>query len=261
MMDSYLEVVKGEFDRRCERNGKYSLRAFARDLEISPSRLSQILNGKSSPSRSTARKMGQRIGFQGEKLKWFYALVDSQYGPTVESRQEAKKIVSRYQKGVLSKHVKVENQIQWDWYYFAIRRMTRLKEFKSDAEWIARRLGIKVEEVKRAVQEMLLGGALTLKEGRLVAGENYAVYFDDKAEARERMEKNLFPRLLASAKKNSRDRSHHARHYFTVNQSQIDELKRLLQSFEDSIDDLTYRTENSDILYCLYLDLFPLVEP
>ena len=35
-----------ELERRCQYNPNYSLRAYARDLEILPSRLSDVLNGK-----------------------------------------------------------------------------------------------------------------------------------------------------------------------------------------------------------------------
>lgn len=41
----YKTTLKIEFDRRKTGNGRYSLRAFARDLELDPSGLSNVMNG------------------------------------------------------------------------------------------------------------------------------------------------------------------------------------------------------------------------
>ena len=42
----YIEIVKNEFERRKSKNKSYSLRAYARDLGISPSYLSKLLNSQ-----------------------------------------------------------------------------------------------------------------------------------------------------------------------------------------------------------------------
>ena len=47
MPRTYRDVLRAKLAQRCERNASYSLRAFARDLTLSPSYLSEVLNGKS----------------------------------------------------------------------------------------------------------------------------------------------------------------------------------------------------------------------
>lgn len=49
MKHQIVGVLNGIFKKRKQRNPKYSLRSFARDLEISPGRLSRILNEKDEP--------------------------------------------------------------------------------------------------------------------------------------------------------------------------------------------------------------------
>src|SRR2546430_13739191 len=51
----YRRVLRKELESRCRTSPRYSLRAFARDLKISPSRLSEILSGKQGLSRAAAR--------------------------------------------------------------------------------------------------------------------------------------------------------------------------------------------------------------
>jgi hypothetical protein len=46
----YRAFLKSELEERMEKNSSYSLRAFARDLTVSPQMLSLVLNGKKTTS-------------------------------------------------------------------------------------------------------------------------------------------------------------------------------------------------------------------
>jgi len=82
----YRLVLKAELERRRSRNASYSLRAFARDLELSPSRLSRVLNGKEALSRPRAERIGGKLGFQKDQIELFCDLVDVEHAST-ESEQ------------------------------------------------------------------------------------------------------------------------------------------------------------------------------
>ena len=58
---SFRFFLQQEFFQRQRRNPRYSLRAFARDLELSPSTLSEILNGRHRPQAATIGKICQRL--------------------------------------------------------------------------------------------------------------------------------------------------------------------------------------------------------
>ena len=53
--------LKKELKRRCSRNPNYSLRAFARFLEIDVSLLSKVLRAKHTMSESTFKKIARRM--------------------------------------------------------------------------------------------------------------------------------------------------------------------------------------------------------
>ncbi len=55
-----LNLLKKELDSRKSRNPNYSLRSFARSLDISPSRLSEILSGQRM-SMKTANKIATKL--------------------------------------------------------------------------------------------------------------------------------------------------------------------------------------------------------
>lgn len=53
----YLSVLKEEFLRRKRRSRRYSLRAFARDLELHPSTLSRVFNGQRPIPRHALQRL------------------------------------------------------------------------------------------------------------------------------------------------------------------------------------------------------------
>lgn len=259
--EDYSIILKDELQARVSRNPRYSMRAFSRDLGVSSARLSRILAGKAVPSRAMALKVGERLGYKDEKLDWYCALVEAQHGRTPERRRRAAAILNRYQNGVFTKQVEAKNSIAWNWYHFAIRRLTQIPEFQSDSKWIANRLGLSVRQAKRAVEEMVKAGALAIIDGKIEMRENYSVHFKgDRNTVRKKMEFDLLANKLPSILGSHREYSHHARHFFAVDRAQIESLKEIIRSFEDQVDDLTYRAEKPDEVVCLSIDLWSLLK-
>jgi len=74
----YRFVIQKTFTQRRAKNASYSLRAFARDIDISSGVLCQILNGKREMKPKTARLLGLHLGYQGSSLETFVALTELQ---------------------------------------------------------------------------------------------------------------------------------------------------------------------------------------
>ena len=54
-------LLQRELERRCQSNPKYSLRAFAKALKMSPAALSYMLTGKRPVSKKTVKKIVDRL--------------------------------------------------------------------------------------------------------------------------------------------------------------------------------------------------------
>src|SRR5215210_2641418 len=67
---------------RCRQNPRYSLRAFARFLDVESSALSKILRGQRDLSRKTFTKVATRLGFsQEEQETWASSLKERRGRP------------------------------------------------------------------------------------------------------------------------------------------------------------------------------------
>ena len=61
LYQSYQDILKAELEKRQRANARYSLRAFARDLGVSPSNLSEILQRKAGLSRIKAQEIAKKL--------------------------------------------------------------------------------------------------------------------------------------------------------------------------------------------------------
>ena len=67
----YLDKLQGQFESKRARNPAYSLRAFARDLDIDNGNLKKILSGKISVSPKVAYKIGKHLELKEQDLLHF----------------------------------------------------------------------------------------------------------------------------------------------------------------------------------------------
>ncbi len=70
-IQGFLNYLQQELERRCQKNPRYSLRSFAKFLEIDPSALSKILNGKRPLGKRLIRRFAYRLGLTQEETMEF----------------------------------------------------------------------------------------------------------------------------------------------------------------------------------------------
>jgi uncharacterized protein (TIGR02147 family) len=149
----FRSLLQAELARRCARNAQYSLRAFAKYLEVDHSTLSQYLRGKRKLTERAIRKFGVRLGLDTEAID--RATRAEQYvdrpdgDPALlalkETTQDAASLIA-------------------DWHHYAILELVHLRDFRPDSRWIARVLGISVDEVNIALHRLLRFGLLEMTE-------------------------------------------------------------------------------------------------
>src|SRR4051812_43989704 len=75
----YQKCLREDLQRRCERNPRYSVRAFARALGIDVGTVSKLLSGKQMPSMKLAKRLLAVIELSAEDERAFLSsLAESQ---------------------------------------------------------------------------------------------------------------------------------------------------------------------------------------
>lgn len=127
-------LLNHEFDLLQARNSSYSLRAFAKKLEINPSGLSLILRGKRNVSLKMAKQLLDKLGIENSK------------------KQDILKIEEE-----ITEHRVLNKDILYvlsEWYYDALLELIKLKDFKTDLNWISDALGLPVDTVNEALSRL-----------------------------------------------------------------------------------------------------------
>lgn len=148
---NYQDYLSYELEKRIQQNHNYSLRAFSRDLNLSPGELSEVLRGKRKLSVKSAQKISSSLGFSDVEEKHLLLLVNGFYNNEAKIAL-AHKSLSDQRKYLLD--LEYFKAIE-GWYHFAILNLSDCAGFKWNTKYIAKRLGLKVYEVKTAIDRLL----------------------------------------------------------------------------------------------------------
>src|SRR5690348_3009600 len=79
MQYSYREQLKQELSRRRKINPRFSLRSFARTLDVSPAFLSKVLQGKKHLSVEKATSVAKRLKYDTNEVAQFCHCVEREH--------------------------------------------------------------------------------------------------------------------------------------------------------------------------------------
>jgi hypothetical protein len=119
----FRTTLKLEFRRRSERNPRYSLRAFARDLGSDHATISQILRGRRSLSPGMVRQLGSHLRLDPLTIG------------EAAAQQNAE----------------------------AVLRLAQSPGFRVQSRWIATRTGLPVDTVNVALHRLVRDGDLVME--------------------------------------------------------------------------------------------------
>jgi uncharacterized protein (TIGR02147 family) len=239
----FIQYLSEEFKARQGRNPSYSLRAFARSLEVSPAQLSQILSGKRNLTLKTIHQISSRLSLSPLEKENFLKTWSTQ-----KETQEVK------QKRTL---LDDEFKLIADWYHFAILSLAQLKDSTINSMWIAERLGISVWQAKEAVQRMQRMGILGPGPKLEQISEPLSVVSDVPSDAI----RGYHQKILAKAQEQLDLVPVEERDYsaltFSVSKKNIKRYRNLIEKFQDDLNKVAKATADDDI-YVFSCQLFPL---
>ncbi len=158
--DFARSLLVEELEKRQIKNSRYSMRAFARDLKISPSNLSEFLSGKRFFSQKNSEKVALNLGCSKEDIEQF--ILSSQINQNYK-RDDEKSVSSFFQ--FLS-----------CWYYFAVLNLAKLEENQSNTRWLSKRLAITEAQAKEALSILIKMGLITIADGKMIRSSQYNLY-------------------------------------------------------------------------------------
>lgn len=258
MKQDYIEILKTKLSQRCSKNSHYSLRAFARDLGISPQRLSHVLNGKHGLSPKAATEIAEKLVLSESEKALFCALVEQKHGRSkiirAEAQEKLKNIGDSYRNLNLD-HFKIIA----DWYHFAIMELTLVEGFKSEPKWIATALGISEINVKLAIERLLKLEMLETKNGHLhLSGQFFTDPQGIPSEAVRNFHRQLMQKAMESLDFQDLGEREVSSTILAIDSEDYDSARKDLQNFRKEFDKKYSAAKKKNKVYCLGFQFFRL---
>lgn len=261
--NDFREIILQAFREKEKQTVGYSMRQFAKFIHISPAKLSMVMSGKIGISPIAANEMADKLGFSEDDKDYFVTLVGSRHHRSAQGRRVAlEKLKSKW--GYLDFDELSEGDLSElsDWTHFAILHLVELKNFEQGHEWISQRLGLPIEQVKKAVEDLFRHGFLVEEQGRWVCDSNkLKISVKGKSEALRNMHSQLIMKAHDSVYDDTSNR-HLSTNFLTLSPAKMEEARHKIREFALSmISELSDKSSPDDRVCALGIQLFNLEKP
>lgn len=142
-------MLRTKFLEYKSRNKNFSVRAFAKRLEMQPGATNEILKGERRVSRKIAERIAEKLNLdpteRNDLLKDF----------PVKLRRSSKHSIQKNGQELQAMKLSADQYASVsEWIHFAILSIMKTIDFKQDTTWISERFGVSAREVERALERL-----------------------------------------------------------------------------------------------------------
>lgn len=240
----WLENLLAE---KIKKNPQFSLRAFARMVEVSPAVLSRILSGKRKLTFNLAVRIADALvlgPIERETLYSFYTGASAEVSD--EDRHEKELTIDCF------------NAMK-EWYHYGITQLLYIDAFNEDPKWIAKMLSISELEAKLAVDRLLRLEILERDDnGRLYRTATHLSTSTDVASAGIRhFQKQILEKSIVSLESDDISERDITSITIAINEDRIPEAKKEIMRFRKKMAEFLADGEKTRV-YNLGVHLIPL---
>lgn len=240
-----VEHLKSELSDRSRKNPRYSMRAFAKALKISPGTLSAILNKKRALTPKTATKLLAELGLKPMECR---KLMMSAMGMPESEKEMVPALV-------LEGHIL---EVITGWEHFAILALVDTKGFKPNAAWIAARLNTNTGTVLPAIERLEKVGLLEKRRNKwTVVHKNLSTSIDIPSSALRRVHREYIEKSIYSLENHSTDQRDVSGITMAISKNKLPQAKKMIQEFRRNLCQFLEDGEKEEV-YRLNIQLFPM---
>lgn len=233
---------------KIEKNSQYSLRAFARLVEVSPAVLSRIISGKRKLTFNLAVRIADALHLGPIEKETLYSFFTNLNESEKSAQDQHEKELS----------IDCYNAMK-EWYHYGITQLLFVKNFSDDPKWIAKMLSITELEAKLAIERLLRLEILDRDEnGKLYKTTAHLSTTIDIATAGIRhFQKQILEKSILSLENDELLEKDITSITIAINEERIAEAKTEIKKFRKKMSEFLTTGEKSRV-YNLGIHLIPL---
>ncbi|MES2769665.1 MAG: TIGR02147 family protein [Bdellovibrionota bacterium] len=246
-MAQFKELLQQEFLRRTTKNGGYSLRAYAKFLDMSHATLSTMLAGKRTITPATITKLAKKLGLGPQATENYLNPATNEDGKT-----------QNY-------HVIQEdafNSIS-EWYFDAILQLSLIPKINLEPNTISSVLSISKLEARLALETLERLELLKKnKNGKWIKTQKNSINYldpDFTNVAMRKYQKSILEKSLEALDNLPRSERDHTSTMMAVQKKDLTQVKELIKKFRHDLDKYLQRDgAKFDEIYQLQMSFFPI---
>ena len=239
--------LTGLWEERKRKNSRYSLRAFAQGLGLSPTTLSQVMSGKRPFSTKVARQIFEAMGTEPNVREHIMRLITREKLGSTQSPDDQRMLLD----------ADIFQSIS-EWYHYAILGLGALRKNRCDPRWIATRLSITPSLAAEAF-ERLLRLKLIEKKGTSFRQQTDPLSFSSSI-ANSAI-RNFHHQILDLAQRSLDEDPLDARDFgvmtMAIDPDKLDQARVMIKEFRRELSKFLEQGESRRV-YSLAIQLFPI---
>ncbi len=258
----FREILKSQLEERVRLNAAYSLRAFARDLRVSPASLSAVLVGRQNLSPLKAQSIAQRLPLTLVEREQFIASATALGSRSPAVRTLAKKTLDQSLPAKKNRILQEDVfRLISDWHHLTLVKILELNPTATIPE-LALQLETDVLTVRQALAR-LLRLKIIKRQAKAYQVLDKGLYFSSKvpSSAIRKYHQQMILRALAALVQQPIDERYFETHVFTIALKDMskaaERIRKFIQDFVQEFGASPY----ADQVYALSTQLFKNVTP
>ena len=240
---SFSESINRVFEEKRRKRPGYSLRAFARSLDVDPSLLSKILNGKKQASERFIKKVGPQLGIDASLI-------------ALQIKEEKTK--NNYRRLCQDAYPFYSDSI-----HLEILELAKTTNFINEPKEISKRLGRNQKDVKSALARLKrIKYIEDLENGGLELLSPDNSWVDPKTSSlyKKELQKNLLDKAKDAIDRVDLEKRENYSLSLACNEELLPEIKLKIKNFIRELDQFVEEKGNQNKVYHTLVSFFPVNE-
>jgi uncharacterized protein (TIGR02147 family) len=258
--ENYRNILKNTLRKKTQDNPMYSLRAFARDIGMGASSLSEVLNGKKNLSIKMANQISIRLDFSKKMSEKFITLVQFETTKNSNLKNIFKTKLSQLDFKNERKLLDLQLfDLMSSWYFVVILELTNLRGFFFSAKNVADTIGIKIIEAHNAIEILEKFNLIKkVSEGKYVkTSTNILVSSERKSQSLRNFMKEVFIKLSNEVETGNSEERFLGTETFVFDKKLLSEANEILEDCFNKIIKLSEKSTQRNSVYQLGIQLVP----
>lgn len=261
--NNFSDFLKDEFSQRLSRNASYSLRSFSRDLQISPSNMSELMQGKKGMSFKKLAVIAKKLGLKSEETEYLALLAKKQGQKIVKKNNSLEKnvaeLINKYKANYSIISIDTLKVIS-EWQHFALLELIHF-EPSYDVSHLAKRLGVSSRFCNDIIKRLVKLDLLEIKDNQLFdTNKNLSIGSQIPSDRIKFFHEVILSKAIAALKECAVNEREVSSSIFSFSKDSIEEARKDLVTFRRSFSEKYNQNQNQNSVYCFSLQFFELTK-